>query len=239
MYVGLKFGKVSAWIWWQAASKNENENTYELLTFNGKKFKRYYTMKHFARYIRPNAFSVSATCASDVDILPLAFQHDKKKTLTVVLINQSNASKTVKLAFSNGSGTVPSSYKIYQTNESDNCADKGSLAANATLTIPANTLVTLLGEGSEPTVITSNESSVENTQTLTHFTNEIGNIIVQLPNSNFEEIQLVDLTGKVVYTKNVSNMQNDVELQTSSLNKGAYIMIAKGATIAKAKVTNF
>ncbi|TAH24546.1 MAG: hypothetical protein EAZ07_09470, partial [Cytophagales bacterium] len=89
IYIGLKFGKVAAWVWWAAGeSSDEAESIYSLIT-NNVKSKRYYTMKHFARYIRPNAVSVEATCASDVDILPLAFQHNTKKTLTVVLINQS------------------------------------------------------------------------------------------------------------------------------------------------------
>ncbi len=225
MYVGLKFGKVSAWIWWQIASKNESENEYELFTFNGIKYKKYFTLKHFARYVRPNAVSVGATCAEDVDILPLAFQHDVKKTLTVVLINQSTVEKTVKLSFADPSIT-PTSYKMYISNTSNDCADKGSINAGADFKIPANTLMTLVGEGSMP-IITGMNDGEETTNTFEVYPNPASSMAIVDFNTNLQTtIEVKDAYSKIVKSIPAVFTSNNttVEINTEDLANGIYFV---------------
>lgn len=227
MYVALKFGKISAWVWWQLGENTSNgaESNYSLFS-NSNKSKRYFTTKHFARYVRPNAVSVGATCAEDADILPLAFQHDVKKTLTVILINQATTDKKVKLSFADASIT-PANYKMYLSNASNDCADKGSVVAGADISIPANSLITLMGEGSMP-IITSNDdaenvdvsfllypnpastlATVEyknNLNTVIEITDAYSRVVKSIPavftlGSYTTEINLEDLTNGVYFVK--------------------------------------
>ena len=225
MYVGLKFGKVSAWVWWQIASKNESENEYELFTFNGTKYKRYYTLKHFARYVRPNSVSVEATCAEDVDILPLAFQHDVKKTLTLVLINQSASEKTVKLSFADVS-INPTSYKMYITNTSNDCADKGSINAGAEFKIPANTLMTLMGEGSMP-IITGTENSDEENAVFEVYPNPAAAFAMVEYKTNINTtIEIKDAYARVIKSIPTVFTSNNftTEINTEDLPNGIYFV---------------
>ncbi len=224
IYVGLKFGKVSAWVWWQTGEKDSGDSEYALIRANVKS-KKYFTMKHFARYIRPNAVGVEATCAEDVDILPLAFQHDTKKTLTVVLINQSNAEKTVKLSFADPSIT-PTSYKMYISNETNDCADKGSVNAGADIKIPANTLMTLMGEGSMP-IITGTESVENETSSFTVHPNPASSIAVVEYKTNMSTIvEIKDAYARVIKSIPTVFTSNNysTEINTEDLPNGVYFI---------------
>ena len=224
IYIGLKFGKISAWVWWQTGEQDGGESEYALIKANVKS-KRYFTMKHFARYIRPNAVGVDATCAEDVDILPLAFQHDGKKTLTVVLINQSTVEKTVKLSFADPSIT-PTSYKMYITNASNDCADKGSVNAGADIKIAANTLVTLMGEGSMP-IITGTESADDANATFEVFPNPAATFaIVEYKTNINTTIEIKDAYARVIKSIPTVFTSNNftTEINTEDLPNGIYFV---------------
>jgi O-glycosyl hydrolase len=127
----LKYGHVSAWVWWQGTEGNGGD-----FSATGKHFP---ISKQFYRYIRPGAVMVSANC-TDSTLLSIAFMHGKEKRFTVVILNSGNANKKVALTGSK----VPESFTRYQTTATDNCKNMGE--STRIVTVPAMSITTLVTE---------------------------------------------------------------------------------------------
>jgi O-glycosyl hydrolase len=127
----LKYGHISAWVWWQGTDGYE-----------WKKDDKWYAIsKHFYRYIRPGAVMVDADC-TDKDILSMAFMHPEEKRFTIVILNSAATAKTVALT-----GTkVPENFTRYRTTDSatDNCFNAGTVGRF--ITLPGYSIVTLVKE---------------------------------------------------------------------------------------------
>ncbi len=136
IYTALRFGNVSAWVFWTLSE--EQVTDYSLLSSSGTKSKRYYISKQYYRYVRPGAVRVEAATA-DADLLPLAFVKDGLST--VVLTNIGSTDKAIQVK---GDGTA-TQYKVYQTTVLDNCVEKSPVKAGKSVTIPAQSVVTLVG----------------------------------------------------------------------------------------------
>lgn len=136
MYTALRFGNVSAWVFWTLSEEQVTE--YSLLSSSGTKSKRYYVSKQYYRYVRPGAVRVEAA-TTDADLLPLAFVKDGLSTLVVTNIGSADKSIQVK-----GDGTA-TQYKVYQTTLSENCVEKSPIKAGEPVKIPAQSVVTLVG----------------------------------------------------------------------------------------------
>lgn len=136
MYTALRFGNVSAWVFWTLSEEQVTE--YSLLSSSGTKSKRYYVSKQYYRHVRPGAVRVEAA-TTDADLLPLAFVKDGLSTLVVTNIGSADKSIQVK-----GDGTA-TQYKVYQTTLSENCVEKSSIKAGESVKIPAQSVVTLVG----------------------------------------------------------------------------------------------
>ena len=226
MYIALKFGKVSAWVWWSLSENRSDESDYSMMTTQSIQPKRYYVSKNFYRYIRPEAISVGAVCSTDVDILPLAFQHDVNKTLTVVLINQSTSDKTITLNLKDPS-VSPKKYARYRTSASENCVNIDSLSSTATITLPKESITTLIGNGSLPASITSNEESSENEiaeQFMVYPNPSEGQITLKFANSNKEEVQITDAQLRIIKSEVVDFSNGTTDLNISYLSNGIYYL---------------
>jgi O-glycosyl hydrolase len=133
IYSALKYGKVSAWVWWQL----------DQLTGGGAKPKTYWASRNFYRWIRPGAIMVDAA-SSDELVFVVAFHHKANRTLSVVLINGNSGQRDVSLA---GDG-LPAQFRRYLTSASENCSDRGT--TGSTLSLPGNSITTLYAEGYAP-----------------------------------------------------------------------------------------
>jgi len=136
MYTALRFGNVSAWVFWTLSEEQLSE--YSLLSSNGIKSKRYHVSKQYFRYVRPGAVRVEAA-TTDADLLPLAFVNGGLSTLVITNIGTTDKAIRVK-----GNGTA-TQYKVYQTTASDNCVEKSPVKAGDSVTIPARSVLTLVG----------------------------------------------------------------------------------------------
>jgi len=159
MYVALKFGKISAWVWWSLSESKGYKQEYALIERTGNDNyilgKRYYISKQYYRYIRPGAIGVGCDPITSVggidlnsDILALAFQHNAKQTLTLVITNSNAASIAINLEYVNNS-IPPSHYEVYQTDSTHNCEFIGTVSGMlSNYTIAGGAIVTLYGKNS-------------------------------------------------------------------------------------------
>lgn len=136
MYTALRFGNVSAWVFWTLSTGTLDE--YSLMNSEGEKSIRYHVSKHFYRYVRPGAVRVEAN-TTDTDLLPLAFVKDGLPTL--VITNVGTKDKPIQIK---GDG-ISAQYKLLRTSKTENCVEVTPVKAGGAITVPAQGMVTLVG----------------------------------------------------------------------------------------------
>lgn len=140
MHDYLVGGNMSAWLYWQIA---EPHSVFALMD-STRTSPKYFAAKHFYRYVRPGAVRVESA-STHADVLASAFRHEADGTLTLVLINRSDAPQTVRLAVG-GTGN-PDSYQIFRSDASQGCAPAGIFrAGQPTLAMPPRSIATLFGK---------------------------------------------------------------------------------------------
>jgi O-glycosyl hydrolase len=138
IHAALYHGKASAWVWWQG-SDNGTLNEFNLMQGTTKKGKRYYTSKHFYRFIRPGARMVDVSFNETEGVFASAFENQVMGAFTLVLINTNTKEVKVNLTGTN----VPDAFDFYQTTSKDDCVKKETVANNA-VTLPPQSVVTLV-----------------------------------------------------------------------------------------------
>lgn len=223
IFTGLKYGKLNAWMFHGLSHPTEIEG---LVLKGAVKTDRYYACKHYFKYIRPGSINVDIT-TSDESLLSLAFQNNEKKTLTVVLTNVGNAEKTISLKTIQGTG-VPTSYKMYMTkNSNTRCADQGNVTASSSIKMPANSIVTLVGENSLPETPLANEEGDIATSYLEIYPNPSnGGFTIKANELNTRALQLELLNpqGIVVKSINMSVSETEKFIATEDLTAGVYFL---------------
>ena len=146
LYQALTTGQQSAWLYWQLTDGSpvgDSTLTSSSLLANSPK---YVAVKHFFRFIRPDAVRVSATVSGSTNLLASAYLHDTNRTLTVIMLNTSPDSCSTTLV-------VPAqppgigSFCAYTSSDSNYWQSSTVLVANGTaaVTIPGYGVVTLYG----------------------------------------------------------------------------------------------
>jgi len=135
IYTALRFGNVSAWVFWTLSTGTLDE--YSLMNSQGAKSKRYYVSKQFYRYVRPGAVRVDAA-TTDAELLPLAFMKDGLPTF--VVSNVGKAEKAIRIKGDSGI----TQYQVFRTSSSENCKELMAVKAGNPVTIPAQGVVTLV-----------------------------------------------------------------------------------------------
>ena len=232
IFTALKYGKVNAWVFLgmtrpvrEAGSEHES-----LVKVDGSKSDRYYAAKHFYRYIRPGAVHVN-TIQTDNSVMSIAFQNDAKKTLTIVLINpDATKEQTIKLEGVQTSG-MPIKFQKYMTTSSANqkVADMGSVNFGSTITLPANSVLTLVGEGSLPEAPMANDDAVatESNLKLQVYPNPSQNGFYIQGNKFGEgavDVKLLTLQGAEIQNIKYPNDASEMYIQTDNLTNGIYML---------------
>jgi glucuronoarabinoxylan endo-1,4-beta-xylanase len=150
IYMLLKYGNGSGWVWWKlSGGGGVGGSTEGLMNGGNPEKKSYYCLKQYARYIRPGAVRIEASMDTAKGIYSAAFHHPVKKQLSVVVINAATAGQEVTLT----GNKLPASMDWYLTNGSKNCEKQASLTGTSkSLTIPARSLVTLMGDNYIPDI---------------------------------------------------------------------------------------
>ncbi|HEX8548515.1 MAG TPA: T9SS type A sorting domain-containing protein, partial [Cytophagaceae bacterium] len=229
IYTALKYGQVNAWMHHQLFTNGgllDEGNDYRNF--------QYYGCKHFFKFVKQGSKSVSAK-ASEESVLSTAFQDDKRKTLTVVLINADTVnSKTAKLSFLQTNG-LPSNFTMFvttketetTTNAVNLCKNIGTIASTATITLPARGIVTLVGENSMPEIISSNEEAIETNSALIVYPNP-SNEGFYIENNRLDGresiVTIFNLQGKEVKKVSFTNEGQDFYLNNGNLENGVYLV---------------
>lgn len=141
----LVYGNASAFVPWQVASGNGEENTHALMA--GHAFtKKSHAARHFSTFIDPDAQRLDVP--EDTGALRVsAFRHPKSGKLTVVAINPDTAAHELTLSLK---GVSLDALTCYRTTADEDCAEQAPVTVaggEASLELPAQCIVTLVGGG--------------------------------------------------------------------------------------------
>jgi O-glycosyl hydrolase len=126
LYLGLKFGQISGWVYWAMADYVIKDNK---LTPLGRSFQQFY------RALQPGTVMVEATSA-DNELLIVAGKNGNN--LAVIVINNSEVDKVINLT---GEG-IPDSYSVNRTSKTENFKYQQQSGKNKIL-IKAQSITTL------------------------------------------------------------------------------------------------
>lgn len=138
MYLALRFGNISAWVYWSVSGEPGSEFS---IMANGEPTVLYHASKQYFKYIRPGAIRIDAS-SNDPEVLTLAFKNSSEGSMTLVLINTGEVAKETVLNIS----PRPAEFNVYRTSASENTANVGK--ATDAVSLPAESITTLVGYGS-------------------------------------------------------------------------------------------
>jgi len=203
LYLGLKFGHISGWIYWAMADYVIKNNE---LTSLGRAFQQYY------RFLLPGTIMVQAASA-DPDILVVAGK--LRDNLSVIAINNSMTDKTIKIE---GTGNS-SEFKLFRTSETENFKSLPR-TGNTGIILKANSINTL-SSGNLPTGGTS-----DNTSDKIEITPNPASDFIQVKNGDDCTLTLHDYLGRCILQQYLSGKEQWIE--AGSLPPGMYIVTVKG-----------
>jgi O-glycosyl hydrolase len=137
MYTAIKYGNVSAWVFWSLSTTTLD--SYSLMSAAGEKSKRYYVSKNFYKYIRPGAVRTDASAPEGTNVYPLAFQHSVENSTTLIFINDGPSGKPIRIT----GGGLPAQLNMYSTTADENTKEAGPVNSADVILLPGNSVVTL------------------------------------------------------------------------------------------------
>ena len=154
----LVSGDASAWFNWQITGSNSNEALMNGTTPNIK----YYALKQFAHFIRPGMVRIGVNYTGD-SVRVSAFKAPDNSATTIVLSNDRTTDVNVQISLSGM--TIPAQFQQYRTSATENCVTLNPItgAPTITVTLPANSIVTLYSGPALP-VVTNTTAATPTTE---------------------------------------------------------------------------
>ncbi len=137
IFLALKYGKVSAWVWWYIRDELMNIGETTLPSF-------YASMQYF-RFLRPGALQIESNIKKNENVLVTAYHHPITDTTAVILLNIGDEEKTVRVRGTN----APVKYRHYVSSMAYNF-EQMTLIENGVVTLPAKSITTLVSEENSP-----------------------------------------------------------------------------------------
>ncbi len=106
----------------------------------GERWPMFWTYAQFYRFIRPGMQRVEAT-SDDSQIRVAAFKDDDSGAFSAVMMNTGTSARSVTLSFSGGA--APDTLEMRRTTPTEKFVYDGSVEPTASITIPANSIVSL------------------------------------------------------------------------------------------------
>jgi O-glycosyl hydrolase len=147
----LTYGNASAWVYWclSGHSTSVTDGAASEALMNGlTPSKKYYVSEQYYKFIRPGAVRVDAGPDGENNLQISAYLHPKNHTLTVVILN--HATSDVKITLDVKAGPHLKTFQTYCTSATQDCAKLADVTVSngkASVTLPAQSVVTLFGPG--------------------------------------------------------------------------------------------
>lgn len=145
----LTYGHCSLVAFWQIAGGQVSGH--ELMDYD-QHTKKSYSFMHYAKFIRPDAVRVDATPSDSDQVSVSAYYHPADSTMTIVLLNHATSEQTVPISLIDFDGTTMAQYRTSGSDDFQQVADV-TLSGNAlSVTLPAQSVTTLVGDGASTTL---------------------------------------------------------------------------------------
>lgn len=138
-------GRASAYVYWQFSEKGASQFS---LRSNASPNKKYYAFRHFSKWIRPDSWRVDAVATDATKLDVSAFVSEEEQEITIVLLNRNIAAQTISFNFAHAPGlTTLNGFRTNSGGENTAAITAVSVSnGQASLTIPARSMVTLVGD---------------------------------------------------------------------------------------------
>jgi glucuronoarabinoxylan endo-1,4-beta-xylanase len=201
LYLALKFGEISGWVYWYMA---------DAMIQNNKLTKLGYSFENFYKFIKPGMVQVGCT-SYDKSILSIAFRQDT--ITTVILLNDSQSEKSTSVSFVDA--TSMALLSAFRTSSTENCLNIKGLTKDQ-LVLPPKSITTL------------NFSFTTGTKKITHEACKIypnptkGLLHINAVNSSYF---LSDLSGRTLRNGKIENSMLDF----TGIHQGLYFLTIQSA----------
>ena len=203
LYLGLKFGHISGWIYWSMADYMIKNNK---LTPLGRVFQQYY------RFLLPGTQMIEVSSA-DPDILVVAGK--LRDNLSLIAINNSGVDKSISLEGSD----IPTEFKIYRTSATESFK-RLPVAGSTGILLKANS-VTSITSGDLPT----GNPEVTSPDDIEILPNPVSDYF-RVKNADDCYLTLHDYQGRCLIQQHLSSSEQFIE--AGSIPAGLYILTIKG-----------
>lgn len=153
IYQALTSGYQNGYVYWQMADDGVNASESTLTGSSvGVNSPKYIAFKHFSKYIRPNAIRLNATVSGTAqNINSTAFLHESNKTLTYVLINSDNTTRSVTVNVPNNLGFTLNKLETYTSSNNNywQTTTNNIVANQVNVSLPAYSVTTLYGKSED------------------------------------------------------------------------------------------
>lgn len=148
IHQALTAGRESAWVHWQFAGSGTVDTQSLTDSTQLSNSAKYIAVKHYFRYLRPDAYRVSASVGGSPTLNASAFVHDAERTLVVVLVNSASTPQTAFIPIP----TIPAGLQSFVTYTSRDGSyfQPGTVIASGgaiSVEVPAYGVVTARGFG--------------------------------------------------------------------------------------------
>jgi len=145
----LRYGKVSLYSG-VVLSHSASDDDKAYMTASTKNL-TYYVAKCFNRFIRPGSVQLRSWSPDSASFANFVAFYDSAASALAVSMVTGSASQSVTLQGAN----LPGAFQKWVTNASTLCVNQGTVAGDAAIAIPANSVVTLYGTGYAPVAVSS------------------------------------------------------------------------------------
>ncbi|OAI42862.1 hypothetical protein AYO41_03350 [Verrucomicrobia bacterium SCGC AG-212-E04] len=148
IHQALTSGRESAWVHWQFAGSGGVDTQTLTDSVQLASSAKYNAVKHFFRYLRPDAYRVTSSVSGSSTLNASAFVHDAEKTLVIVLVNSAATTQTAFIPVP----SIPVGLKSFASFTSHDGsffqpARVDSAGGAISVSVPAYGVVTLRGFG--------------------------------------------------------------------------------------------
>jgi O-glycosyl hydrolase len=211
LHLALRFGKISAWVYWYMTDD---------IIFNNLPNSKFYAFKQYYRYIRPGAIQVDIQ-TDDSDILATAFKNIGDSTFTIVLINNSDAVKNLEFSWD----YQPKIFRHYRSSVSDNCEDMGLLNSSEIILTPQSVNTLVVESYYEEDQTSADPYRVLNKQFINIYPVPANDYLnVDLNENAFESYEIAGIEGRIFLRQNIPLYTNNVQITINNLPSGMYFL---------------